>query len=191
MFELFRKNLETKISLSDEEFEHITSVLKSSFIKRKKDLLQAGHVCDFLTYVQSGCLRSFSIDEKGNERVIQIAIEDYWIADLSSFISRKDSLLYIEALEDSKVLLLKYDDLENLYLEIPKLERFFRILYGNAYVATLERLNNVYSDTAEVRYNNLIKAHPSIIQRVPLIHIASYLGIAPESLSRIRKKLAD
>lgn len=191
MFELFRKNLETKISLSDEEFERITTVLKTSFIKRKKDLLQAGHVCDFLAYVQSGCLRSFSIDEKGNERVIQIAIEDYWIADLSSFISRKDSLLYIEALEDSKVLLLKYDDLENLYLEIPKLERFFRILYGNAYVATLERLNNVYSDTAEVRYNNLIKAHPSIIQRVPLIHIASYLGIAPESLSRIRKKLAD
>lgn len=187
MFEAFRKNLETKIAITDEEFTLITSVLKPTVIKRKKDLLQIGQVCNHLAYVQSGCLRSFSIDTKGNERVIQIALEDFWIADLSSFIARKEGQLCIEALEDTKVLLLRFDDLENLFIKIPVLERFFRILYGNAYVATLERLNNVYSETAEVRYNNLLSKYPTITQRIPLIHIASFLGITPESLSRIRK----
>jgi len=185
-----RKSFESKVDLSDEAFNHINSVLRKKFIKRKKDLLHEGEHCRFLAFVEKGCLRSFFIDEHGHESVIQIALEGSWISDLGSFLAQKEADVSIEAIEDSTVFLLYYDDLERLYDQLPSMDRFFRILYSKAYVNTLNRLNRSKTESAESRYLHLIQTQSNILNRVPLNHIASYLGITPESLSRIRRKIA-
>lgn len=189
MPELVRKNIESLVKISDEDFAHIKKVLKKTVVKRRKDLLRPGEVCRFLAFVEVGCLISYSVDNKRTEHVIQIALENHWISDLASFISEKPGNQYIEALEDSEVWLLYHHELELLYPKVPALERYFRIAYSKAYVRTLERLDHTFSESAEHRYLNLIKTHPNILQRVPLVKIASYLGITPESLSRVRKQL--
>ncbi|MEL7123673.1 MAG: Crp/Fnr family transcriptional regulator [Bacteroidota bacterium] len=187
--QLLRKNLAQKINLTDDEFEIITSFFKSKFIKKKKDFLREGEVCHHLAFVTKGAIRSYSIDMKGIEHVVQIALENYWISDLYSFLNFTPSELTIEAIEDTEVLLISYFDLDRMYLEVPIIERFFRKLFERAYSVTLQRLNADHSEPADVRYRNLIESHPDLIQRVPLMHIASYLGITPETLSRIRRNL--
>ncbi|MEO1049014.1 MAG: Crp/Fnr family transcriptional regulator [Bacteroidota bacterium] len=189
MFDLLKANLRSKINLSDEQFEQITPKLKLKFLKKKKDLIMEGQVCQQVAFVNKGALRSYSVDNKGQQHVIQLAVEDYWIADLYSFLTQTPSQLSIEAIEDCELLMLRYDDLQTLYDKIPPLERYFRKLAERAYIATQQRLNVTLSTSAEDRYKELIEKHPSIVQRIPLVHIASYLGITPESLSRVRKQL--
>ena len=186
--ELLIQNIQSKIEITDSEEKTIHSAFQSYDIKKKKDLIRRGEICKNLYFVNRGCLRSYSIDQKGGEHIYQIALENHWIADLYGFLSQTPSTLCIEALEDSDLRMITYHRLEQLYLEIPKLERFFRILFQNAYLSTLQRLNNTVSQPADVRYQALVKDHPDLLQRVPLIYIASYLGITPESLSRIRRK---
>lgn len=181
-------NILLKTELSPEEQEMVVIAFQPSYIKKKKDLLRNGEVCRYIFFVSQGCLRSFSIDEKGHEHIYQLAFENYWITDLYSFFTESPSNLSIEAIEDTQLLMISFEKLENLYLKVPRLERFFRKLFQNAYIHTLERLNRTINETAEKRYNELITKHPDLIQRVPLIHIAAYLGIKPESLSRIRRQ---
>ncbi len=176
------------ININDEEAGIISEAFSELILKKKKDVLIPGDICRRIYLVKQGCLRSYQIDQKGVEQIYQIAIEHNWISDLFSFISQKPSEMYIETIETADIIYIDVQDLEQLYLKVPKLERFFRILFQNAYVATLQRLNSSKNESAETRYNNLIKNQPQLIQRVPLIHIASYLGITPESLSRIRKQ---
>ncbi len=189
MHQELRDNLETKISITDREMELIASHVTPRFIKKRKDLLVSGAICKDFAFVVKGCLRSYTIDEKGTEHVVQIAMENYWIADLHSYFTQQPSQTNIEAIEDSHLLLLSASSLEELYDQIPSLDRFFRKLFANALVISLERMNQSNSETAEKRYTKLLKEHPDIIRRVPLLHIASFLGITPESLSRIRKQL--
>ncbi len=187
--ELLYRNLTSKIALTEDEFCLIESKFEPFFVKKKKDFLRFGEVANNLAFIKSGCLRSYKIDAKGNENVIQIGLEDYWISDLYSFLTRTPSIMAIEALEDTEVLLLSFYNLERLYLDVPIIERFFRKLFEKAYLSSQDRINSTLSVSAEERYLNIIKSHPDIIRRVPLIHIASYLGITPESLSRIRKNI--
>lgn len=186
---LLRKNIETKVSISSSDFEIITSYFKRQLLKKRKDLLRIGETCDELAFICKGALRSYSIDARGNEHVVQIALEDYWLADLYSYLNNTPSNIAIEAMEDSEILLIKYDDLDKMCVEIPAMERFFRKLVEKAYSATLQRINSVKSMSAEDRYRNLLQKQPKLLQRVPLIYIASYLGMTPESLSRIRKNI--
>ena len=172
--ELLYKNFKSKISLSEEEFCLIESKFEKGFIKKKKDFLRIGEIANTMAFVNKGILRSYKIDSKGNENVIQIALEDYWIGDLYSFLSRTPSTMTVEALEDTEVLLLSSYNLEHLYLDVPIMERFFRKLYEKAYVSAQDRINSTLSVPAEERYLNIIKMHPDIYKRVPLIHIASY-----------------
>lgn len=181
-------NILLKTELSPEEQEMVVNAFQPSYIKKKKDLLRNGEVCRYIFFVSQGCLRSYSIDEKGHEHIYQLAFENYWITDLYSFFTESPSNLSIEAIEDTHMLMISFEKLENLYLKVPRLERFFRKLFQNAYIHTLERLNRTINETAEKRYNELITKHPDLLQRVPLIHIAAYLGIKPESLSRIRRQ---
>lgn len=148
-----------------------------------------GDTSRYVYFVEKGALRSYTIDKEGNEHVVQLVVEGHWVADLCSFVSQSPGNINIEAIEDSEVLLLAYHDLELLYEQIPQMERFFRQLFQRAYVSLQQRLNAAQSDHAEDRYRQLIKEHPYIAARIPLIYIASYLGITPESLSRIRKQL--
>lgn len=186
---LLKANFEEKIILSNDEMEVLEKLFRPKLIKKKKDLLRIGDVCKDLAFVIKGALRSYSIDDKGIEHVSQLALENHWVADLYSFITQTPSDFAIEAIEDTEVLLISSFDLDNVYLKVPSMERFFRKLFEKAYVFTLRRLNSSQSQPADIRYRKLMDTNPDLLQRVPLIYIASYLGITPESLSRIRKTL--
>ena len=189
MASLLFDNFNKHSRITPDEFMQIEQVLIKRFVKKRKNLLNEGDVCRYLYFVEKGALRSYTIDKDGNEHVIQLAIEDYWIADLSSFITQTSGTMTIEAIEDCEVLLLPNLELEQLYDTIPSLGTFFRKLYQRAYVHLQARLHSSQSISAEERYLELIRMQPKIGARIPLTHIASYLGITRESLSRIRKHL--
>ena len=176
------------VEISEEEEKIILASFEPIAIKKKKDLLAPGRVCRYIYFITQGCLRSYFIDAKGAEHIYQIRLDNNWISDLESFFSQRPSKYYIEALEDSHLLQISIDRLENLYEEVPRLERYFRILFQKAYINALERLNATMWESAVDRYNDMLKEHRDIFERVPLVYIASYLGITPESLSRIRRK---
>jgi CRP-like cAMP-binding protein len=174
--------------LSEEDEAIILAAFEPMTIKKKKDLLVSGQVCNYLYFITKGCLRSFYIDSKGVEHIYQIRMDNNWISDLESFFSQRPSKYNIETLEDSYLLKISHERMEKLLIEIPRLERYFRILFQKAYINALNRLNATMWETAMDRYNEMLKEHPEVFQRVPLVYIASYLGITPESLSRIRKQ---
>lgn len=176
-----------KIRLSPAEQEQLSDCFKLRHVKKKTSIVQEGEVCRILIFVNKGGFRSYTIDEKGAEHVLQLVLENHWVSDLYSFITQKPGQVHIEALEDSEALVLSYNDLQALYVKLPVIESYFRQLYERAYVALQQRLNDTLSIPAEERYRELVANQPGIAQRVALIHIASYLGITPESLSRIRK----
>jgi len=177
----------TKITEDDKLI--ILSAFEPFQIKRKKDLLRYGEVCKHINFVVKGCLRSYTVDEKGNEHVTQIRMENNWISDLDSFFSKTPSTSYIEALEDSQLYRISKERLDELFTEVPALERYFCILFQKAYIDTQKRLNSTMREPAMDRYKKFIKKNPELFKRVPLVYIASYLGITPESLSRIRKQM--
>jgi len=190
MFELIRKNIAKHISLTEEEFTYFTSLLQLKRLRKKQFLLEEGRIFQYECFVNSGCLRQYYLDEKGQEHIIQFAISDWWIGDQYSFLTGLPSANFIDAIEESQVLLISKTNLEQLYTQVPKFERLFRIAFQNSYVALQRRILSNLSQTAEERYLDFNKRYHEIEQKVPQHQIASYLGITPESLSRIRKQLA-
>lgn len=186
MYELILQNVSRHITLTPEETEYFTSLLKQRTLKKKQFLLHAGDVCRFEAFVTSGCLRTYEIDQKGQEHIIQFAFEDWWTGDMASFVTGQPATYTIDALEDSTVLLIEKPLLEQLYAKVPKFERFFRILLQNAFVALQRRISGNLLLTAEERYHDFQTRYPHFEQRLSLRQIAAYLGITPESLSRIR-----
>ena len=176
------------VAITAEEEAIIFSAFEPISIKKKKDLFVPGEKCKYIYFIVKGCLRSYYVDSKGIEHIYQIRMDNNWISDLESFFSQRPSKYYIEALEDSQMLRISFDRLDQLYTEVPSLERYFRILFQKAYINALDRLNSSMWESAVDRYNDMLKEHPDMFQRVPLVYIASYLGITPESLSRIRKR---
>jgi CRP-like cAMP-binding protein len=183
-------NITKHISLDEGEVKHFTSLLTTKELRKKDFLLREGQPCLAINYVQSGALRAFYRDREDNESIIMFAINDWWVTDMHSFALEKPAMLNIDALEDSSVFQLQKADLEQLYLKVPKFERFFRIIMQNAYIREQLRIIQNLSMSAEERYNNFLKKYPQFAQRVPLKQIASYLGITPEFLSVLRKKAA-
>ncbi len=186
MYDLILKNLSRFITLTPEEEQYFISLLKLKKLKKKQYLLQEGDVVRYDYFVNKGCLRTYTIDEKGQEHVVQFSIEDWWTGDMYSFLTEKPARYTIDALEDSELLCLERNALEQLYIKVPKFERFFRLLLQNAFVALQERIIANLSLTADERYCTFIEKYPLMEKRLPLKQIASYLGITPESLSRIR-----
>jgi CRP-like cAMP-binding protein len=186
---LLFKNLNKYALITQDHFAVIESVIIKRSVKKKRTVLVEGDICRYLYFVEKGALRSYTTDKEGAEHVVQLVIEDHWVADLSGFITQTPGKVNIETIEDSELLLLPYLELENLLEKIPALERYFRNLYQRAYVALQQRYNSAMRNTAEDRYRLLITESPQIATRIPLIFIASYLGITPESLSRIRKQV--
>jgi CRP-like cAMP-binding protein len=178
------------IVLNDDERNIFLSLLESSTVKRRALHLREGEVCHYSTFVVEGALKGYTVDATGNEHVLNFALPDWWIADMYSLISQKPGVLNIEALVDTKVLLLSRENQETLFTKVPKFERFFRILVENALVASQQRLINNLSLTAEERYLQFSQKYPAILECAPLHSIASYLGITPEFLSKIRSRLA-
>jgi len=191
MYQLLRTHIDKRVNLTDDEFATIFKFFVPKKLRKRQFLLHEGEVCKNIGFLNSGCLRQYTIDSKGAEHIIQFAIEDWWVSDLHSFLSGKPATENIDALEDSEVLLLEKSARDNLLNACPKMERFFRILIEANHVATHQRIAYSLSTTAEERYLNFIKTYPKIFEQVPQNHIASYLGITPQSLSRIRKELTQ
>ena len=176
------------IPLNKEEKELVTQKFRPRLYRKKQYVLQEGDVCMQMNFVVRGCLRMYKIDEKGGTHILQIAAENNWIADLGSFHTEKYSELNIDALEDTMVLKINRNDLISLYLQAPKFDRIFRVLIENSYVSLQKRLLQTISSTAEDRYQYFIDTYPHLVNRLPQTQIASFLGITPEFLSRLRNK---
>lgn len=190
MSQVLFNHFHSKIDLSEQDFLIILEYLEHRKVTKKTKLLERGNICNYTFFVNKGLLYSYSTDKNGNEHVTHFATEDYWISDLYSFLNHTASSIEIVAFEDSDIYCLHKDKFNELLKAIPCLEKYYRILYQNAYTATLQRLDCTLSTSAIERYVQIIKDSPTLLQRVPLHLIASYLGITAESLSRIRKKLA-
>jgi len=160
-------------------------------IKRRQMILHEGLVCKHYTFVVKGCFRMYGVDDKGIEHNLQFTAESDWISDIASFYSDKPSKLYIEAIEPSVILQIEKMDLYFLYLSIPKLCRIFKVIIENKYIELQFRLLQNLSNNAQQRYLNFIESYPAIARRLPNTQIASYLGITPEFLSKIRKELSS
>jgi CRP-like cAMP-binding protein len=174
------------IPLSGEEKELILEKFHSRLFRKRQYVLQEGNVCTQFNFVVQGCLRTYKIDEKGNTHILQFATENNWINDLGSFHSVKPSALNIDALEDTVVLQISRDDLVSLYIQAPKFDRIFRVLVENAFVRLQERLLQNISSTAEERYQSFLELYPHLTNRLSQVQIASFLGVTPEFLSRLR-----
>ena len=183
------QNLSKHISLTTEETILFLSKTETKHYKAKTIILNAGEVCKHSYFVNTGLLRSFNINDNIVEHVLSFACEGWWIGDMYSLLSQKPGTLFIEVLEDAEVVLLSKENQEQLYLEIPKLERFFRILTENSLVANQERLMDNLSLTAEERFEKFCKKYPTLIQKLPQKQIASYIGVTPEFFSKMKTRL--
>ncbi|HQV35301.1 MAG TPA: Crp/Fnr family transcriptional regulator [Flavobacterium sp.] len=186
---LLLNHIANYISLTEKEQKLLLSKTETVEYKAKTILLNAGEICKYSYFVNSGLLRSFNINDNIVEHVLHFACEGWWIGDMYSLLSQKPGNLFIEVLEDSEVVLLSKENQELLYHEIPKLERFFRILTENSLVAHQERLMDNLSLSAEERFEKFCKRYPTLIQRVPQKQIASYIGVTPEFFSKMKSKL--
>lgn len=187
--DLLLKNVSKHIELSAEESEYFISLLNYKKLKRKEFLLHSGEICRHESFVVKGCLRTYHVDEDGLEHILAFSIEDWWAEDLYSFLTQTPAQLCIDALEESEILQIEKQKLEKLYTEIPQFERFFRLSFQNAYIAQQTRIVFNLASTAESRYTAFRKKYPYSEQRFPQKQIASYLGITPEFLSMLRKKM--
>ena len=190
MYELLFQKVKEKVSLTPEEEEICKSLFIPKKLRKRQYLLQEGDVCRHTAFIEKGTLRVYTVDEKGGEHIIQFGIEGWWVGDLYSFLTKEPSTYNIEALEDSELLLLSQSASEELVHKVPKFERYQRLLIENAYIALQRRIMTSMTQPAEEKYTRLVQAYPAIVQRVPQHMIASYLGITPETLSRIRKQMA-
>ena len=176
------------IPLNEEEKKSFDKRVMQRKIKRKQMILQEGLVCKHYSFVVEGCLRMYGVDHKGVEHNIQFAAENEWIADIGSFHSDKPSKLFIEALEPSVLLQIEKQDLYHLYRSIPKLDRIFKVIIENKFVELQTRVLQNISSTAHERYQSFLEQYPKLALRLPNTQIASYLGITPEFLSKMRSE---
>lgn len=182
------QNITAKIGLTAAEFSEIAHYFTPRRIKRKELVTVESEKNDKMFFVEQGLLFSFKTLVDGERQVIQFAKEQYWIADLCSFFSGSTALFSVKALEECKLWEITKRDFDLVCQQFPAMETFFRLNFQHSYVTTLIRLSDVYSTDADLRYAHLVETQADLLQRVPQYLIASYLGILPSSLSRIRNR---
>ena len=183
---LILKNVAKHISLDENETAYFLSILTEKKYPKKSIILKDGDICSTINFVQSGTLRAFYRSLEGKESTIMFAISDWWITDIACFINQQPAILNIETIEESVIFHLRKEDLDDLYLKIPKFDRFFRIIMQNAYIREQLRVIQNLSLSAEQRYYIFRDKYPQVAKQVTQKRIASYLGITPEFLSTIR-----
>jgi len=185
------KHIEKLITLSKDDRQLLRDAVKERRLLRKQFLVQEGNASKYENFVVEGCLRTFYVDAKGGDHTLSFSIEDWWANDLESFLQETPSQWNIEALEPTRVLSIEKQQLETLYRQVPALERFFRILHQQAFIAQTNRILWSISMAGAERYETFLAKYPSIAQRVPQKYIASYLGITPVFLSQLRKQRGE
>jgi CRP-like cAMP-binding protein len=191
MYELFLQKLKETAGFDETDLATIKKFFIPKKLRKKQYLLQEGDVCKFSAFVEKGALRLYSLDDKGGEHILQFAMEGWHIADLYSFLTGETSTYNIEAMEDCELVLITKQSHDELLDKMPKYERYMRLQITNAYLAMQRRLTSIISMPLDERYANLNKDYPHIVQRVPQHMIASYMGLTPETLSRVRRKIAE
>jgi CRP-like cAMP-binding protein len=175
------------LNLNDEEKLLVQEAFKVKHLRKRQYLLQEGDICKYMAFVVKGAGRMYAINESGQENIIRFAIESWWLGDYESYNLRTPSLYHIEMIEDSDVLLITYDHLQKLLKAVPAIDLMVREIDQKGTIATQKRIHSAISLSADERYDLLSKTYPDFIVRFPQSMIASYLGISPETLSRIRK----
>ncbi|MES2654574.1 MAG: Crp/Fnr family transcriptional regulator [Bacteroidota bacterium] len=178
------------ITLNESELNFFHSILRFKKVKRKTLLLTMGEVCNFEAFIIKGCMRIYHIDENDQEVVLHFGTENWWVSDLASYTQNTPTQLNIQALEDCELFIIEKQDKEKLFETVPQFERMFRLMIQKTHAALQQRFLNTLSKDAETRYKTFLLTYPEIPQRVAQHHIASFLGISAEFLSKIRTKMA-
>lgn len=185
------KHIHNYVTLSDSDIKALKSLTRIKEVRKRQFIVEQGEICRHESFVTRGCLRCYYADEDGNEHIVHFAIEDWWVADLNSFLTQSPARFSIDAIEPSEVIQIDHQNRQQLLERAPKFERYFRLIVQNAFVASQQRIIDSYSKDATKRYHEFKKRYPNIENRVPQYMIASYLGITPEFLSNIRANLAN
>jgi len=188
MFERLHSFLKRHIPITDDQFALIKTEFTPKSVRKGEFLLREGDIAKYTIFVESGCLRTYTIDDKGKEHIIQFSPEDWWTGDLNSMHKNAPSECFIEALEDSEVLLAEKGYMEKITQVVPEIALSYQAGLEKSLIARNKRILASMSAPAEARYNDFMKTYPSLALRVPQHMIASYLGISPETLSRIRSQ---
>lgn len=191
MTNLLQQNLARHAALTPEEIEQFHHLFEPQFLKKKAFFLREGAVCEHEAFVTKGLFRVYHLDQHGVEQVLYFAMEDWWITDIDSFTNQRPSQLFIEALEDSELLVISKENKALAYQRIPSLNKLYRVMTEKTHVALQRRMLASLSKTADQRYLDFIEKYPRLAQRLPNIQVAAYLGISHEFLSKIRKKLSQ
>jgi CRP/FNR family transcriptional regulator, anaerobic regulatory protein len=190
MYQQIKHQINQIISLTDTEFEQFLAFTEIRKLKKKELILREGEICRAAWFINYGSLRYFYL-VNGEEHTGQFFFENSWFTDFNSFLSSQPSKLYVEALEKTEIILISRASIEKLHTQIPKFERFSRLMAENAFKGLRNKTEMLANQSPEERYLNLVKERPKLIQRVAQRYIASYLGIKPQSLSRIRRRIFD
>lgn len=190
-YELILKNISRFIELDKKEQDLYVSLLSERKLKKKEFLLKQGDRVKYNYFTNKGCLKIYKIDDNGTEHIAMFSVKDWWSGDLANFLSQQPAIFFIQALEETEVLQMSKENYDLLFEKIPKFERFYRILYQRSLVSFIKQSNQNISLNAEERYHNFLKKYPSLINRISQKNIAAYLGVTPEFLSVLRKKIAS
>jgi CRP-like cAMP-binding protein len=188
MWDVLIKNLSRYVTLTNDEASVIKTLFSHKKFRKHQYILQEGSVSKHETFIAKGVARIYQVDEKGNEHIVQFGLEDWWVGDMYSFLTGTPSIYNIDCLEEAEVFQITKADMETLYVKVPKMERHFRIMVQHAFIASTRRVSSSLAKNALDRYLEFIHKYPQIEQRVPNHQIASYLGITPQSLSRLRSQ---
>ena len=190
-FKGFIAHLKKEIDLTESDESILVSKLRNRTYLKGQYIVQGGDVSKYQTFILSGKVRTFYLDDNGNEHIIAFGIENWWVGDICSFTTQTPAEFNTHCLEKTTVVQMSYDDMEELYKDIPKFERYFRLIIQKAYGNMSKRIVRNHSMSAKERYILFSENYPEIIQRVPQYMIASYLGITKEFLSSLRKQIVE
>ncbi len=182
-------NIKRYVELNDEDEKQFIAIIRKTRVKKRQFIVQPGFVCTHQTYVVKGTLRVYFVNKEGQEHTLQFAIDDWFASDHYSYINQSPASIYIEALEDTLIQQIEFNDVERLCIENQKFERFFRMVAQKSFAYAQRRILSNLDKTAEERYLEFLSMYPTIVQKVPQYALASYLGMTPEFLSKIRKKI--
>ena len=190
MFHFFLKYLQDKIQLSDLEIEMIRVVAIHKKLRRRQYLLQEGDVWTYNAFVCTGFLKTFSVDSEGKEHIMNFSPENYWTGDRESLINQTPTRFNIDAIEESQIILIEKKNFEDLCEKIPQLNDLVNAILQKSFIVSQNRIHANISLTANEKYQIFLEKFPNIVNRIPQHMIASYIGISPETLTRIRRNTA-